>query len=171
MTETSTQNEGADAAAAPAPGAAGRRADDLLKEVLRGDEPADVRCEAALALAALGRRSAEVVESLTHALDDGDDDVRRAATLALGKTGDGRAAEPLLAALEHSPELWEAASAALSELGFAPATERLRELVRSASDSRTRRGAIRALALLSSSGGRLERAAFSQDTSISYPLL
>ena len=139
----------------PAPARVRRRTDDLLNEVLHGSQPTEVRCEAAFALAALGRSSREVVRSLASTLEDRDETVRRSAALALGRTRDGSAAEPLLDALENSPELWEESAAALCQLRYTPAIPHLREMVRSAADSRTRRGAIRALAALSASAERL----------------
>jgi HEAT repeat protein len=152
-----------------------RRSDDLLIEMLNGHEPADVRCEAALALAALGRSSTQVVEALSVALEDGDEAVRRAAARALGKTRDSSAAEPLLDTLENAPELWQEAASALSELRHAAAIDRLRGMVRSATDSRTRRGAIRALAALSTSADRLRVEDIApvvyEDSPLRHPLL
>jgi HEAT repeat protein len=150
-----------------------RRTDDLLTEVLRSSEPSEVRGEAALALAALGRRSAEVVELLATTLQESEEPLRRMAVLALGKTRDPKAAEPLLDVLEHSPELWEEASAALGELRDAGAIDRLRTMIQSAEDSRTRRGAIRALAALSLGPGRFRsrEAAAGGDAPVSYPPL
>ncbi|MDQ3935196.1 MAG: HEAT repeat domain-containing protein [Actinomycetota bacterium] len=126
-----------------------RRTDDLLLEVLDGSDPSEVRCEAALALANSGRGSPQVLTALTEALQDPHEAVRRTATIALGRTGDPGAAGPLLGILEGAPELWEEAAAALGDLGHPGVVEPLRELVRSADDHRTRRGAIRALAALS----------------------
>src|SRR5437764_745470 len=77
-----------------APARVRRRTDDLLTEVLHSSQPAEVRSEAALALAALGRSSTQVVESLASTLADPEQKVRRAAVLALGRTRDQNAAEP-----------------------------------------------------------------------------
>lgn len=152
-----------------------RRTDDLLTEVVGSAQPAEVRCEAALALAALARSRAQAVELLASMLSDPEESLRRSAALALGRTRDPAAGEPLLDALEHAPELWEETAAALGELRYTPAMDRLRAMVRSAPDSRTRRGAIRALAALSVLPGarRLEDLypRRKDDTRLLYPLL
>ena len=156
------------------PAAPRRRTDDLLDELLRGSEPAEVRCEAALALATLGRSAARVIELLAPMRSDPDEQVRRAAVLALGRTRDGSAAEPVVEVLESSPELWEESAAALAELRCTRVIPRLREVARSARDSRTQRGAIRALAALGTSADRVrvdELLPPAPDDAKVYPLL
>ena len=106
----------------------------------------EVRTEAARALGVTGE-SNESVEPLVAALDDSSAEVRRAATLALGRIPDSRAVEALVAALGERPELWREASAALAAAADPDLLDRLVPFldsesshVRSGADSRDRRG-------------------------------
>ena len=116
-----------------------------LLQLLRDDPVAEVRREAARALGVAVDGGDEVVGPLVEALDDENDGVRRAATLALGRIGDERAGAALLDALEHRPELWQETSAALATSGREGLIERLLPLLDSES-SQVRRGALRAVA-------------------------
>jgi hypothetical protein len=66
--------------------------------LIRALRSAWLACKAAHALGDM--RDAKAVGPLIEALDDGSDDVRRAAAKALGDIGDGRAVEPLTRALD-----------------------------------------------------------------------
>ena len=55
------------------------------------------------------------MEPLVAALDDPGVEVRRAATLALGRIDDARAVEALVRTIAERPELWREASAAQSD--------------------------------------------------------
>jgi HEAT repeat protein len=116
---------------------------DRLTALLRDDPVPGVRAEAARALAAT--HDVEALDQLVAALDDGSEPVRRAATLALGRIRDERAASVLIDILRSRPELWREAVAALATAGDASTVERLVELL--GSDSvEVRRGAVRAIA-------------------------
>ncbi len=109
----------------------------------------EVRTEAARALGVTGE-SNESVEPLVAALDDSSAEVRRAATLALGRIADPRAVEALVTALGERPELWREASAALAAAADSDLLDRLVPFLDSES-SHVRSGAIRAIAAVSSS--------------------
>lgn len=116
---------------------------DRLTALLREDPSAQVRAEAARALAVT--HDAEAIDQLVVALDDSDDSVRRAAALALGRIRDPRAANVLIDLLATRPELWEEAAAALAGAGSRSAVERLMPLLDSESVE-VRQGAVRAIA-------------------------
>lgn len=118
-----------------------------LSEVLRDDPVAEVRREAARALGAAAQHDEDVVEPLIAALGDGNDGVRRAAALSLGRTSDPRAVDALLRTLAEQPVLWEEASAALATAGDLTTVERVLPLVEHES-TQVRRGALRAVAAL-----------------------
>jgi HEAT repeat protein len=65
------------------------------------------------------------IEALTEFLKDEDSDVRRAAAVALGDTGDKRAVEPLIQAAGFRGKVSEAAVYALGRIKDARAVERL----------------------------------------------
>jgi HEAT repeat protein len=117
--------------------------------LLREDPIPEVRAEAARALGVTGEPS-ESIEPLLAALDDPSAAVRRAATLALGRIPDPRAAEALVTALAERPELWREASAALATAGDRDLLDRLLPLLDSQS-SYVRSGAVRAIAAVSKS--------------------
>lgn len=80
------------------------------------------------AISALVQIGAPSVQALIAALGDGDEDVNKAAAIALGQIGDARAVEPLIAALEDGPSsLNKAAITALGQIGDARAVEPLSE--------------------------------------------
>jgi len=118
----------------------------ILRKVLDSNDSAEVRHEAALALASFSKDTKDVVDALVRALGDRQDIVRRAAALALGRTRSRQALEPLLDALERYPELWQETSEALVTLGEDDAAPRLREIIVSGETPRARRAAVRALA-------------------------
>ncbi len=109
----------------------------------------EVRSEAARALGVTGE-STESIEPLVAALDDPGAEVRRAATLSLGRIPDRRAVEALVETLARRPELWQEASAALAAAGDREVLERLVPLLDSET-SHVRSGAVRAIAALTSS--------------------
>jgi HEAT repeat protein len=125
-----------------------------LCALLQEDPVPEVRTEAARALGVTGD-SNESVEPLVAALDDSSAEVRRAATLALGRIPDARAVEALLGALAERPELWREASAALASAADPGLLDRLVPLLDSDS-SHVRSGAVRAIAAVSSSTRRAE---------------
>ena len=81
--------------------------------LLREDPVPEVRAEAARALGVVGE-SEESVAPLVDALADSNVEVRRAATLALGRIGSPAAVEALVGVLTERPELWREVSAALA---------------------------------------------------------
>ena len=122
-----------------------------LTAIVREDPVPDVRREAARALGAAGDAAPGAVETLVAALEDANDGVRRAATLALGRFRDPHAAQALIRTLAAKPELWEEASAALGTTGDAGLADELLALAGHES-TQVRRGAVRALAALSARG-------------------
>jgi HEAT repeat protein len=112
---------------------------------LLADPVPEVRREAARALSVI---DATDVASLAAALDDANDGVRRAATLALGRIRDPRATDALVQALRDRPELWQETSAALATAGDRDVVSRIVPLLESPS-SHVRCGALRAIAALS----------------------
>lgn len=119
---------------------------DRLTAILRDDPESDVRAEAARALAAT--HDVDALDQVVSALDDDDEGVRRAATLALGRIRHERSATVLIDLLESRPELWQEAAAALASAGDAGAVERLIGLLDSES-AEVRQGAVRAIAAVS----------------------
>lgn len=103
--------------------------------------------EAARALGVTGEPT-ESIEPLLAALDDSSAGVRRAATLALGRIPDPRAADALVGALAERPELWRESSAALATAGDRNLLDRLLPLLDSES-THVRSGAVRAIAAVS----------------------
>ncbi|NLF77026.1 MAG: HEAT repeat domain-containing protein [Chloroflexi bacterium] len=85
------------------------------------------------AMVALGKMGAPVVEPLIAALNDPDKHKRQAAAEALGEIGDVRAVQPLIAALKASPLAEIAAASALAKMG-APAVEPLLVALRNSAD-------------------------------------
>src|SRR3954447_20430310 len=124
------------------------RLQSRLRAVLEHDPIPEVRSEAARALSVAGDGGEEAVDALVAALDDPNDGVRRAATLALGRLRDPRVADALVAALEARPELWQETSAALATAGDPTLLPPLVALLGS-EHSHVRRGALRAIAALS----------------------
>jgi HEAT repeat protein len=122
---------------------------ERLCGLLREDPVPEVRSEAARALGVTGE-SRESIEPLVAALNDPSADVRRAATLSLGRIPDPRAVEALVEALAGRPELWQEASAALAAAGDRDVLDRLLPLLDSES-SHVRSGAVRAIAAVTSS--------------------
>ena len=122
---------------------------ERLCALLRDDPIPEVRSEAARALGVTGE-SSESIEPLVTALDDPSADVRRAATLSLGRIPDPRAVEALVDALAERPELWQEASAALASAADRDVLDRLLPLLDSES-SHVRSGAVRAIAAVASS--------------------
>jgi HEAT repeat protein len=123
-----------------------------LVKALKGPD-AELRAEAASALAAIGPEAREAVAPLLAALDDRDSDLRREAAAALGRIGpQARAAVgPLTRLLKDSEgEVRGAAALALGEIGpdSKPALGALRGLLKDP-DGRARRGAACALVRLS----------------------
>jgi len=126
--------------------------DDSLQRrlcaMLQVDPVPEVRSEAARALSVAGASPEQTIAALVGALDDPNHGVRRAATLALARTRDPRAAKALLDTLGSRPELWQEASAALASAGDRQLIARLLPLLDSES-SQIRRGALRSIASLS----------------------
>jgi HEAT repeat protein len=116
--------------------------------LLRGDPVPEVRAEAARALGVTGE-PAESVAPLVEALDDPNVEVRRAATLALGRIDSPRAVEALVEVLTDHPELWREVSAALATASGHDLEERLLPLLDSES-SQVRSGAVRVIAAVTS---------------------
>ncbi len=142
---------------AKSPAVGQRRTADVLTRILsNGADPAEVRCEAAVALAQLGY-GAMVIDVLQQLTRSDDLAASRSAVSALAETDDARAVEPLMGVLRSTPELWQEAADALAKLHAQPALPELRQLAGSAPDARTRRGAIRVLGVL---GDRLTRHRF-----------
>ena len=123
-----------------------------LFELLDGDPVPEVRAEAARALGTVPESDLEVVRRLVDALADGNDKVRRAATLALGRLRHPAAVDALLVSLESNPELWQETSAALTTAAEPEVIERLVPLL-SAPVSHTRCGALRTVAALTARAG------------------
>ena len=71
-----------------------------LAKLLQPDQPADVRRSAALVIAELGVKDADVSKALLDVLDDEDEIVRVRAIVAAGKLGVSPALKPLLARVE-----------------------------------------------------------------------
>lgn len=122
-----------------------------LCTMLEADPVPQVRAEAARALSVAGASVEQTITPLVSALADSNDGVRRAATLALARIRDPRAAEALMQTLRARPELWQEASAALASAGDRRLTARLLPLLDSES-SQIRRGALRTIAALARSG-------------------
>jgi HEAT repeat protein len=122
-----------------------------LCAMLEADPVPEVRSEAARALSVAGASPEQAIAPLVRALEDPNDGVRRAATLALARIRDPRAAEALLDTLGSRPELWQEASAALASAGDRELIARLLPLLDSES-SQIRRGALRSIAALSRTG-------------------
>ncbi len=92
------------------------RALPLLEKVLRGDPAAQVRSEAAVALADL--RAVEALASLLVAVEDDDPHVRQMSISALGEIADGRARQRLERALrDDRPEVRYQAVIAYARVG------------------------------------------------------
>jgi HEAT repeat protein len=116
--------------------------------LLREDPVPEVRAEAARALGVTGEQ-VESVAPLVEALDDPNVDVRRAATLALGRIDSPSAVEALVGVLTEHPELWREVSAALATASGHDLEERLLPLLDSES-SQVRSGAVRVIAAVTS---------------------
>ena len=86
---------------------------------------------------ALGNMGAPAVESLIALLEDLDNDVRLAAVIALGQTGDSRAVEPLMETLYWNLDdnVRAAAVMALGHIGDPRAIERLTVALEDADDN------------------------------------
>lgn len=116
--------------------------------LLREDPVPEVRAEAARALGVVGE-SEESVAPLVDALADSNVEVRRAATLALGRIGSPAAVEALVGVLTERPELWREVSAALATASGRDLENRLLPLLDSES-SQVRSGAVRVIAAVTS---------------------
>jgi HEAT repeat protein len=88
-----------------------------LARLLDSSQPAEVRQSAALVIAELGAKDADVVKALLECIADEDESVRVRAIVAAGKLGVSQALKPLLARVETGgPGASEAAEAA-AQLG------------------------------------------------------
>jgi HEAT repeat protein len=84
-----------------------------LARLLDSSQPAEVRQSAALVIAELGAKDADVVKALLECIADEDESVRVRAIVAAGKLGVSQALKPLLARVETGgPGASEAAEAA-----------------------------------------------------------
>jgi HEAT repeat protein len=98
---------------------AGSLADSVTQLAVQGN--AKYRVAALEALSALESRKERLSERLTHALEDSEWDVRRVATVGLGKLGaEGKQAVPKLIAMLADESDAEMASTALREINSAP---------------------------------------------------
>ena len=116
-----------------------------LITTLSGDPSAEVRREAALALAKLPSQRGEALAALESALEDGSLEVRRAALIGLGMRGDRESIDRLLGLMRERPELALDVSAALVASSDHQAVPKLCDLVEEAESAKTRRGAVRAI--------------------------
>ena len=127
---------------------------DRLTGLLRDDPRPEVRGEAARALAVT--HDADAVDALIAALEDPDEGVRRAATLALGRIRHPRSADALVNVLAERPALWQEAAAALASAADPEAVPRLIELLGS-DEAQVRQGAARAIAAVHAAGRSREQ--------------
>lgn len=88
-----------------------------LAKLLHPDQPADVRRSAALVIAELGVKDADVSKALLEVLDDEDEAVRIRAIVAAGKLGVSQSLKPLLARVESGGAGAAEAAEAAAHLG------------------------------------------------------
>jgi HEAT repeat protein len=121
-----------------------------LVATLQNDPSPEVRAEAAFSLALRspgGDDGDDIAAALWHVVEDGPDVPRRAAVLALGYRLDEEIARGLVRLLVQSPELWREVSIALAGLRSPAIEAELQEILETAAEARSRRGAARALGL------------------------
>jgi hypothetical protein len=121
-----------------------------LVAALRSDPSPEVRAEAAFSLALRSGGSSgqdDVADELWSVVDEGPDAPRRAAVLALGYRLDEENAHRLVRLLVDAPELWREVATALAGFGSPAIESELEELLETAAETRSRRGAARALGL------------------------
>ncbi len=123
----------------------GRIAVERLRTVLATAVSREFAATTKACLVALGHsRDLKAIETLGSALELGARDVAVQAALSLGRTGDGRAEAPLLAALAHADEDVRAAAAgALGSVGSVEAVPALRDLEARDGEERAVRRAAR----------------------------